>query len=132
MINHSKYQDMLVCQKTTNLFIIFACGLVLLMCDCLFFLTTHVPERFLLFVWVCGLSVKKSKQGFIYLICQETLILQKMGVHIYVVVQFYPWFKFSFLLFLGMEMYDNGMIMSLKQKKRKFEPRIKLNHNIYM
>ena len=27
-------------------------------------------------------------------------------------------------------MYDNNMIMSLKQKKRKFEPRIKLNHNI--
>ena len=47
-----------------------------------------------------------------------------------VVVQFYPWFKFSFLLFLGMVMYDNNMIMSLKQKKRKFEPRIKLNHNI--
>ena len=50
---------------------------------------------------------------------------------VYVVVQFYPWFKFSFLLFLGMVMYDNNMIMSLKQKKRKFEPRIKLNHNIY-
>ena len=49
----------------------------------------------------------------------------------YVVVQFYPWFKFSFLLFLGMVMYDNNMIMSLKQKKRKFEPRIKLNHNKY-
>ena len=47
-----------------------------------------------------------------------------------VVVQFYPWFKFSFLLFLVMLMYDNNMIMSLKQKKRKFEPRIKLNHNI--
>ena len=30
-----------------------------------------------------------------------------------------------------MVMYDNNMIMSLKQKKRKFEPRIKLNHNIY-
>ena len=53
------------------------------------------------------------------------------GCLIYVVVQFYPWFKFSFLLFLGMVMYDNNMIMSLKQKKRKFEPRIKLNHNIY-
>ena len=26
---------------------------------------------------------------------------------IYVVVQFYPWFKFYFLLFLGMVMYDN-------------------------
>ena len=47
-----------------------------------------------------------------------------------VVVQLYPWFKFSFLLFLGMIMYDNNMIMSLKQKKRKFEPRIKLNHNM--
>ena len=46
-------------------------------------------------------------------------------------VQFCPWFKFSFLLFVGMVMYDNNMIMSLKQKKRKFEPRIKLNHNIY-
>ena len=30
-----------------------------------------------------------------------------------------------------MVMYDNNMIMSLKQKKRKFEPRIKLNHNIF-
>ena len=25
----------------------------------------------------------------------------------YIVVQFYPWFKFSFLLFLGIVMYDN-------------------------
>ena len=31
-----------------------------------------------------------------------------------------------------MVMCDNNMFMSLKQKKRKFEPRIKLNHNIYM
>ena len=29
-----------------------------------------------------------------------------------------------------MVMYDNDMIMRLKQKKRKFEPRIKLNYNI--
>ena len=50
---------------------------------------------------------------------------------VYVVVQFYPCFKFSLLLFLRMVMYDNNMIMSLKQKKRKFEPRIKLSHNIY-
>ena len=28
-------------------------------------------------------------------------------VDVYVVVQFYPWFKFSFLLFLGIVMYDN-------------------------
>ena len=48
----------------------------------------------------------------------------KLG-HMAVVVQFYPWFKFNFLLFLGI-----CMIMSLKQRKIKFEPRIKLNHNI--
>ena len=49
-----------------------------------------------------------------------------------VVVQFYPWFKFYFLLFLGMGMYDNNMIMSLKQKKIKVKPRIKFNHNRYI
>ena len=36
---------------------------------------------------------------------------------LHVCVQFYPWFKFFFLLFLGMVMYDIDMIMSLKQKK---------------
>ena len=29
------------------------------------------------------------------------------GNAVYVVVQFYPWFKFHFPLFLGMVMYDN-------------------------
>ena len=42
-----------------------------------------------------------------------------------VVVQFYPWFNISFLLFLGMVMYDN----EFQTKKIKIEPRIKLNHN---
>ena len=52
-------------------------------------------------------------------------------VHIYVVVQFYPWFKFSFLLF---QTHYHVIIIhyhTQKQKKRKFEPKIKLNHNIY-
>ena len=31
-----------------------------------------------------------------------------------------------------MVMYDNDMIMSLKQKKIKFQPRKKLNHNKYI
>ena len=64
----------------------------------------------------------------------ESACSSKVGndtVSVYVLVQFYPWFKFSFLLFLDMVLYDNNMIMSLKQNKRKFEPRIKLNHNIY-
>ena len=39
--------------------------------------------------------------------------------------------NFVFFCFLGMVIYDN-MIMSLKQKKIKFEPKIKLNHNIYI
>ena len=53
-------------------------------------------------------------------------------VSYYVVVKFYPWFTLYFLLFLCMVMYDNDMIMGLKQKKIKFKPRIKLNHNMYM
>ena len=40
-------------------------------------------------------------------------------------VQFYPWFKFYFLLFLGIVVYDN----EFEQRKIEFEPRIKLNHN---
>ena len=44
---------------------------------------------------------------------------------IYVVVQFYPWFKFYFPLFLCIVMNDNEL-------KTNFEPRIKLNHNIYI
>ena len=50
---------------------------------------------------------------------------------VYVVAQFYPWFKFSFLLF---QTHYHVIIIhyhTQKQKKRKFEPRIKLNHNIY-
>ena len=45
----------------------------------------------------------------------------------FVVVQFYPWFKFYFLSFLGIEMYDN----EFETKERKFEPRIKLSYNTF-
>ena len=40
----------------------------------------------------------------------------------------YPWFKFYFPLFWGMEC----MIMSEKQREIKFKPRTKLNHNIHI
>ena len=49
--------------------------------------------------------------------------------HTSVVVQFYPWFKFSFLLF---QTHYHVIIIhyhTQKQKTRKFEPRINLNHN---
>ena len=36
-------------------------------------------------------------------------LVQKMVNHVDVVVQFYPWFNFYFLLFLGMVMYDNDL-----------------------
>ena len=49
----------------------------------------------------------------------------------YVVVQFYPWFKFSFLLFQTHYHVINHTLPYPKQKKIKFEPRIKLNHNTY-
>ena len=66
--------------------------------------------------------------SLLFISCSSSFPVVQVNVD--VVVRLYPWFKFSFLLFLGMVMYDNNMMMSLKQKKRKFEPRIKLNHNI--
>ena len=52
----------------------------------------------------------------------------RLNLNVYVVVQFYSWFKFCFPLFLGMVMYDN----EFEIKEIKFKPRIKLNHNIYI
>ena len=40
----------------------------------------------------------------------------------YVVVQFYPWFKFSFLLFLDMVMSDN----EFETKEKKIETKVKI------
>ena len=45
---------------------------------------------------------------------------------------FYPWFKFYFLLFQTHYHVINHTLQYPKQKKIKFEPRIKLNHNIYV
>ena len=50
------------------------------------------------------------------------------GWNVYVVIQFYLWFKFYFPLFWGMVMYGN----EFKQREIKFKQRIKLNHNIYI
>ena len=50
---------------------------------------------------------------------------------VYVVVQFCPWFKFYFPLFLGMVIYDN----EFETKKNRIwtkENRIKLNNNMYI
>ena len=38
---------------------------------------------------------------------QQSRIFFRLNFDVYVVVQFYPWFKFYILLFLGMVMHDN-------------------------
>ena len=53
-----------------------------------------------------------------------------VGEHLIYVVVHHPWFKLYFSLFWGMVMYDNDMIISLRQGKIKFKARIKLNHSI--
>ena len=45
--------------------------------------------------------------------------------------QFYPWRKFHFLLFQAHYVFIIHY-HTQKQKKTKFKPRIKLNHNIYI
>ena len=49
-----------------------------------------------------------------------------VAYNIYVVVQFYPWFKFYSPLFQT----HHHTLPYPKQKKIKLKPRIKLNHNI--
>ena len=45
---------------------------------------------------------------------------------VYVVVQFYPWFKFYFPLFLGMVMYDNEF--KTKENKIRTKDKIEPQH----
>ena len=47
-------------------------------------------------------------------------------VIIYVVVQFYPWFSYYFLVFLGMVMYDNEF--ETKEKKISTNNKIQPQH----
>ena len=65
-------------------------------------------QRILIFLLSFFLVSVAAAGTFEYLKCMCNL---------YVVVQFYPWFEFLFSFFGGMVMYDNDMIMSLKQKK---------------
>ena len=54
--------------------------------------------------------------------CQLLPVFQ----NIYVVVQFYLWFKFYFLLFLGMVMYDNEF--ETKENKISTKDKIEPQH----
>ena len=77
-------------------------------------------------------STLETKQASFPPKCRAQSVIFFISFGVFVVVHFYHRFKIFFLLFLGMVMYDNNMIRSLKQKKRNFEPRIKLNHNMYI
>ena len=58
---------------------------------------------------------------------REKLIPRTPFIGVSLQIQFHPWFKFYFILFLGMVMYmyDNAF----ETKKIKFKPRMELNHN---
>ena len=62
----------------------------------------------------------------------QAMCLLSVPTLVYVVIQFYPWFKFSFLLFQAHYHVIVIHYHTQKQKKRKFKPMIKLNHNIYI
>ena len=49
-------------------------------------------------------QINGTKKAFAAL---TSVTLLRSTLYVYVVVQFYPWSKFPFLLFLGMVMYDN-------------------------
>ena len=57
---------------------------------------------------------------------QFSLLWQVSITNINVVVQFYPWFKFSFLLFLGIVMYDNEF--ERKENKIRTKDKIESQH----
>ena len=63
----------------------------------------------------------------------ENLIYRNVPIQICTVRKYVLWFNFVLgLNFMFLCFWVSWyMIMSLKQRKRKFEPRIKLNHNMY-
>ena len=61
-------------------------------------------QFFLVDVLVCTI-IMNIRKGFLHQgQFESTYIIETL---VYVVVQFYPWFKFYFLLFWGMVIYDN-------------------------
>ena len=60
--------------------------------------------------------------------CKKSVLIPKCHDNDYVVVQFYPWFKFSFLLFQNQY---HTYLPYPKTKENKIYPRKKLNHNNY-
>jgi len=71
------------------------------------------------------LSVCRSNNDHLFNVNVWLKQLKMLEMTLCVEFQFYAQFKFHFPLFLGMVMY-------VKQRELKFEPRIKLNYNNYI
>ena len=71
-------------------------------------------------------SVAEALHRFGKVILRQSTWVLVLYWRVDVVVQFYPWFKF--ISFVS----NSYITIPQKQKKQKFEPRIKLNHNIDM
>ena len=55
--------------------------------------------------WPSGKALARCVEG-LEIDSGSNLFLIASNYHVYVVVQFYPWFNFYFPLFLGMVMHD--------------------------
>ena len=83
--------------------------------------------------WLRMVIIVKNiiKLFFTYLTLRKThkQTIALIIINVTVVLQFYPWFEYYYFLF---QTHYHVIIMhshTLKQKKIKFETRIKLNHN---
>ena len=80
----------------------------------------------------------KLRPKFTWLLLSWIWAFQVSGppqlLHVSLIIVYMLWFNFIlglYLIFLCFGVWQ-CMVMSVKQRKLKFKPRIKLNHNIYM
>ena len=82
---------------------------------------------------LCGTNTKHLRRKKISV---HHLVLDRSNKNQYVVAEFYPWFKFSFLFLQNHTIPSAPHPHPPKKKERerriKFQPKIKLNHNKYI
>ena len=77
--------------------------------------------------WTCRENWWLQTSGVVWRTENDTrqMKIYKLFCHVYVVVQFYPWFNFIFLCFKLIIIHYHTQ----KQKRKKFKPGITLNHH---
>ena len=81
---------------------------------------------------LCGINTKHLRRRKTSV---HHLVLDRSNKNQYVVAEFYPWFKFSFLFLQNHTIPSAPHPPPTKKKereRRKFQPKIKLNHNKYI